>query len=60
VLPETKPPREVFGSWDVTDPNARPPSVPRHSGASDAGAPRPPQQLREPQALRTSVSASGL
>jgi hypothetical protein len=26
VLPETRPPREVFGSWDVTDPAARPPS----------------------------------
>lgn len=27
VLPETQPPREVFGSWDVTDPDARPPKV---------------------------------
>ncbi|MEJ8836807.1 L,D-transpeptidase [Ramlibacter sp. AN1133] len=27
VLPETRPPREVFGSWDVTDPAARPPAT---------------------------------
>lgn len=27
VLPETRSPREVFGSWDVTDPAARPATV---------------------------------
>jgi hypothetical protein len=61
VLPETKSPREVFGSWDVTDPNARPPAVAsKHPGASDSAAPRPPQHLHEPQALRTSGSTADL
>jgi hypothetical protein len=44
VLPETRAPREVFGSWNVTDPAARPPVV--------AAAPAPAQ------ALRTSAPAS--
>ena len=61
VLPETKAPHEVFGSWDVTDPNAHPPALAgRHPGSGDSAAPRPPQHLHEPQALRTSVPASDL
>jgi len=30
VLPETRSPREVFGSWDVTDPQAHPPARKEH------------------------------
>ncbi len=59
VLPETQPPRAVFGSWDVTDPAARPPAVATHPGSTDASAPRPAQHLREPQALLTSGSPVG-
>jgi hypothetical protein len=47
VLPETQPASQVFGSWDVTDPNARPPRVPA-GHAAPATAPAP--QLREAQA----------
>ena len=42
VLPETRSARDVFGSWDVTDPNARPPRK------ADSGS----------AALRTSAPAS--
>jgi hypothetical protein len=58
VLPETQSPREVFGSWDVTDPNARPPVGAKHPGAADAAHTHPAQHLREPQALLTSAPAS--
>jgi hypothetical protein len=40
VLPETRSPREVFGSWDVTDPAARPAKfaeAPRNSTRSSNG-----------------------
>lgn len=33
VLPETKTPQEVFGSWDVTNPAARPPKVAVRAGS---------------------------
>ncbi|MBL0425388.1 L,D-transpeptidase family protein [Ramlibacter alkalitolerans] len=51
VLPETRPPGEVFGSWDVTDPAARPP----------AGAPAASARPASPQAhaLRTAAAAAG-
>ena len=53
VLPETQPASQVFGSWDVTDPNAHPPRVPA-GHAAPATAPAP--QLREAQA-RVGVDA---
>ena len=58
VLPETQSPREVFGSWDVTDPAARPPVLAKRSAPDHAAAPRPAQHLRDPQALRTSGTAT--
>jgi len=60
VLPETQAPREVFGSWDVTDPAAHPPVVARRPAAPETATPHPAQRLREPQALRTSGSAADL
>ena len=60
VLPETKSPREVFGSWDVTDPAAHPPALAKHPGGGDTVAPHPAQALREPQALRTSGTSADL
>ena len=47
VLPETRTPQEVFGSWDVTDPAAGPPvwALAQHQ-AQDAG-PLAPRQERE-------------
>jgi hypothetical protein len=57
VLPETSSPREVFGSWDVTDPAARPPKVARKddgpapfvlatSSSSEASGGRMPAAVR--------------
>ena len=60
VLPETKPPSEVFGSWDVTDPAAHPPAaVAKHSATPAADTMRP-VHLPAPQVVRTSGSAAGL
>ena len=58
VLPETRAPSEVFGSWDVTDPAARPSTEVKRPAPVEHAAPLPPHHLREPQALRTSDSAA--
>jgi hypothetical protein len=61
VLPETKPVDEVFGSWDVTDPAARPPALAaRPSRSPQSGGLHPPKALRDAQALRTSAAAAAL
>jgi hypothetical protein len=57
VLPETRAPREVFGSWDVTDPAARPPASAAARAAAAESAIASPRQ-DEAQALRTSTSAT--
>jgi hypothetical protein len=56
ILPETKPPSEVFGSWDVTDPDAHPPKLAKRHAEPDGPVHLPPpQHLRgEPQAVHTS------
>jgi len=55
VLPETSTPREVFGSWDVTDPAARPPSAAAARPAE--AAPPPARRHEQAHPLRTSASA---
>jgi hypothetical protein len=59
VLPETRSPREVFGSWDVTDPAARPPVLAHaRPGTPAEGTHRPPKALREAQAVLASGEGS--
>jgi hypothetical protein len=41
VLPETRTPQEVFGSWDVTDPAARPVASAVRPGRARLAAPEP-------------------
>jgi hypothetical protein len=60
ILPETKSLREVFGSWDVTDPAAHPPAKAKHAPEAQSRAEPPPHRLREAQAVRTSDAPSGL
>jgi hypothetical protein len=57
VLPETRAPREVFGSWDVTDPAARPPALASARGAATEPALASARQ-DDAQALRTPTSAT--
>jgi hypothetical protein len=47
VLPEIKTARQVFGSWDVTDPDARPPAKVAAHHAEKAPAHRAPRAIRD-------------
>lgn len=59
VLPEVETPQQVFGSWNVTDPAARPPLVASASGnKSEPSALPPPHHLRDPQVVLTSAPAN--
>nr|WP_299766110.1 hypothetical protein [Ramlibacter sp.] len=47
VLPETRTPQQVFGSWDVTDPSQAPQVVAARAAATDAGAAKDAKRNRD-------------
>lgn len=58
ILPEIRQAQEVFGSWDVTDPAARPPALrARRSDTAPVNG-RPPRAYRETPVAVTSDSAA--
>lgn len=58
VLPEIKSMQQVFGSWDVTDPAARPPATPAPRTEPAPVDGRPPHAYREAPVAVTSDSAA--